>query len=360
MADVDSGSDIAAQWDALFAKQADDISANDITATREWAISLAACGEFEVPPVILVAKQDGEVIAVLPVYLERRSLVVSSGIYASSLSEIYSGRSGLLVEGGSIDRYSTAIGAMAAAPAPWDVFMFTVVKHAASMTAIKEAVQQHGFTTHILDSNRSPYIDVQETWEEQSALLPKKFRWTIRKGEKDLRSQGSLTYEYITDKDQLPYFVEAMLDVERASWKEEANTSITSQPFQERFYADFLPRAADKGWFSGHLLKLDDRPIAHVCGLQCKNIFYDLKESYSNAHRRYSPGHVLKRFVFDELAAAGTRIYDFMGACEAYKMKWTDKTYERVTVAVFNRTLNGRLARFRSVASSLLQRRARA
>ena len=39
-------------------------------------------------------------------------------------------------------------------------------------------------------------------------------------------------------------------------------------------------------------------------------------------------------FAIENLISRGTQIYDFMGGCEAYKMKWAKLTYVTLTFAV--------------------------
>jgi hypothetical protein len=57
---------------------------------------------------------------------------------------------------------------------------------------------------------------------------------------------------------------------------------------------------------------------------------------------------VLKRFAFERLISRGVSLYDFMGRCEPYKMRWTDRTYRSLTVALFNGSIAGSLGYLRS------------
>jgi hypothetical protein len=57
---------------------------------------------------------------------------------------------------------------------------------------------------------------------------------------------------------------------------------------------------------------------------------------------------VLKRFAFERLIAQGITLYDFMGKCEQYKMRWTDRTYKVLTIAMFNRNVAGSIGYLRS------------
>ena len=98
------------------------------------------------------------------------------------------------------------------------------------------------------------------------------------------------------------------------------------------------------GWLSGHLLELDGDPIAYVYGLIHNGNFCDLKESYKLAYKDDSPGQVLKAFVMERLIERQVKIYDYMGLCEPYKLRWTDRIYRRNQYVLYNKTIRGRAA----------------
>jgi CelD/BcsL family acetyltransferase involved in cellulose biosynthesis len=174
-------------------------------------------------------------------------------------------------------------------------------------------------------------------------------RWTIRKGERALSEKGRLEYEELSDPASVDKLMHSIHTIERRSWKEQSGTSITAQGKQQAFFEAFAALAAESGMLCGHVLRVDGKPIAYIFGvLDGDSVFLDLKESFDAAYAEYSPGHVLKRFAFQTLIARGVRIYDFMGRCEPYKMRWTDKTYHRLTVVLFNTTFRGSLAHLRS------------
>jgi CelD/BcsL family acetyltransferase involved in cellulose biosynthesis len=123
------------------------------------------------------------------------------------------------------------------------------------------------------------------------------------------------------------------------------------------FYKNFCVSALDRGWFYGHLLEVAGEPIAYIYGIVYQGVFYDFKESYKVQYKESSPGHVLKTFVFDELCKRNIRLYDFMGACDDYKMKWTDKTYSRSTYVLYNDNLGGLALRLAEKVARYLRHR---
>ena len=183
------------------------------------------------------------------------------------------------------------------------------------------------------------------TWRNYFESLPKKFRWLLRDAEKKLRASGRLHYTEYRQGSDLKHFLDAMFHVEQKSWKEVQKSSITANDDQRKFYTALTAIAAERGLLSCHLLELDEEPIAYIYGLLFNGVFSDLKESYNLSYQSMSPGHALKLFVLERLYDRNARLYDYMGVCEPYKMRWTDTTYTRSTYMIFNRTLGGLAAR---------------
>jgi len=187
-----------------------------------------------------------------------------------------------------------------------------------------------------LSSQASPYIVLENNWQDYFNSRPKKFRWNLRNGKKKMEACGPLRYSVCEKASQMESFLAAMLEIERASWKETTGTSVTTNDYQQSFYKEFCVPSLERGWFCGHLLELGTEPVAYIYGTVYKGVFYDFKESYKDKFKEMSPGHVLKTFVFEELYKKNIGLYDFMGACEEYKLRWTDKIYRRSTYAIYN------------------------
>ena len=175
----------------------------------------------------------------------------------------------------------------------------------------------------------------------------------MKKGEKELRALGTLEYREYTSPAMVTEFQEVVTRVEAQSWKAQEGTSIANSGLQRRFYDAMLRAAAGGQRLSGHALFLDGRPIAFILGiLDDSGVFLDLKESFSLDFQEFSPGHVLKRLALEQLISRRARIYDFMGKCEPYKMRWTSQTYRQMTVAFYLKTLRGNLAYLRARTQS--------
>ncbi len=332
-------------WNEIALSNSQDIQQLDLTSSFEWAMSLWESHLQNQKQAVLVLREGEAVIGVFPLHANRRSI---RGVPCRSfqpISELYSGRTGFLFRELRAESLLAMLDFLRGKLGAWDTFSATVVQGGVHETILLEAARQRNWRNVVLERVSSPYIPFLETWENHFAALPKKLRSTMRNGEKRLRERGELAYREFVSPDEMGDFNSAVRSIENDSWKATRGTSIASNLVHEAFHSAFTLKAAQKGWFSGHVLFLDRKPVAYIMGLLHKGVFLDLKESYCSQFREMSPGHVLKSFAFARLYQRQTRWYDFMGKCEEYKMKWTDKTYTRITYLIFSNTFRGRLAR---------------
>lgn len=342
-------SEVASDWDGLLRSCQNGVSGPDVTCSSAWARALAQSHLKTADVFGLSLSSESGRQAVLPLFrtCEQGSLLPRREIRA--MTEAHAGRSGFLVRHNEVALVETLLRHVQTDLDPWDIFTFSVVEGSPSHTAVVQAAHNIPFRLRCIATRESPFIALESSWGAMLSALPKKFRWTIRKSEKDLSSKGRLQYERADAPASTRSLLDTIYAIERRSWKEQSGTSITAHDAQQAFYEALVPIAADAGILSAHVLRLDDQPIAYILGLVGEDgVFLDLKESFDLTYSELSPGHVLKRFAIEALIARGVTLYDFMGMCEPYKMRWTDRTYRRLTLAMFGRSFRGRYFYLRS------------
>jgi len=344
-------------WNDLVIRHSERIEEFDVTATYEWTRTVwnvLATGKQEQ---FVTLADGGEVVALLPLYRASHRIHKIPCRRISPITELYSGRCGFLLREQKVAYIEGLLDTLWRQLPTWDVFIFTLVVGSQSDTLWLETARRSGYRFETLSTQASPYIVLDKSWPEYFSTLPTKFRSNLRRRQRKLTAVGHLTYrEYGKDSD-LKRFLQAVVEIERASWKESAGTSITTNDLQQRLYEDLIHVAAEKGWFDGHLLELNGEPIAYVYGLAFNGSFCDLKESYKESYREFSPGEVLKMFLLERLIARQVRLYDYMGLCEPYKMRWTDRTYRRATYLLYNQTSRALGARLCGHVATWLEQR---
>lgn len=344
---------LAGPWRRLLDSCSHGIAGPDATCSPLWAEALAETLLRNSRIRTLVVRQGDDIVAMIPTYDTHDRGIGLGGRELRLITEANAGRPGLLVLGDDDVLADRSLDLLREQIPDWDVLKLTVLEAHASQAAIERWVARNSLSARVLAVKESPYIVLPEDGEALVSGLPKKFRQTIRKGEKELRDLGELEYRVIRGTSGVRELLDAMHQIERCSWKERAGTSITAKSDQSDFYDSLIRLAASDGSLSAHLLSLDGRPIAYCLGLiSTGGVFLYLKGSYDAAYADQSAGHVTDRFTFEQLIRDDIRTVDYMGRCEPFKMRWTDRTYRRICLAVYNRTLVGRLLRLRAALGS--------
>jgi len=300
----------------------------------------------------LTVSESSALVALVVTYRAERKAIPLPVRELRAISECHSGRAGLIARSDDPDVVECLLANLLSQLSGWDVFTFGVVEGSRSHIAVSTAANHLSLDVRCVSRKTSPYIVLPASWEQLLAQLPKKFRWTLKKSERDLSERGMLNYEEATEPAHVRSLLEAIYEIEKDSWKEDEGTSILSSKAQKSFYESLAEMAGQGGCLSGHVLRLNGEPISYIFGLLSEDgVFLDQKESFKKSFAAYSPGHVLKRFAIPRLLSRGVRLYDFMGDCESYKMRWTSQTYDRLGLAIYNRTWRGALCRLRSVFS---------
>ena len=111
-----------------------------------------------------------------------------------------------------------------------------------------------------------------------------------------------------------------------------SGTAIVIDPSTAALYQDYALGAATRGRLRLHLLELDGVLVAADLGCSFAGGAFLVKTSYSEDHARLSPGLVLRAEVLRSTIAEGCSFYDFLGAPQPYKLRWSATPSTRWTV----------------------------
>lgn len=347
---------LADSWAGLLRQDAGLANGIGIYGTSDWTLSLWENHLQSRPQNILVLEDEGEICAILPFHRRINGGFPLRERVIEPITEIVSGRAGFLLKHASPD-YLEAIFRFLYAEVPgWNTFRCTLVDGSASDQAFAGVAANGRYHVANVGSRASPYICLPAQLASYLAGLSKNFRDNLKKSERRLRKAGTLAVRFHQKPEEVADFISAVLSVERRSWKELAGTSITTNPIQEGLYRRFLTSAAENGWLLGTVLSVDDNPLAYAMGFIFENIYYNEKASYDESMRASGAGSYIYLPIIEELYRRGVRLFDFMGKCEEFKMRWTQATYTRTTWMLYNNSVGGNLLRAKHAAGRLLDR----
>lgn len=333
---------IASQWDALVREDPLACQGLDATSTWCWFDALVASFPAAASARVVTVRADGALVGLLPLVEVARSLFGSELLVATDLS---GGRNGLILAQGAEPAVLQALikGVSQAYPG-WATLNFTMQAQTQDAALFSAGCQALGCALRSYSTAASPYFPLRASEEEFRQGVSKSVLQTLRTSRNKASKLGELSYRVFDSAADAPELLEAVLDIERQSWKHEAGTAITVQPQQLAFYRALFPRALQQGLMLALVLYLDGRPIAHNFGLLRGQVFSCLKHSNVSEHDKLSPSYLVAAELFDRLRARGIQTFDFMGLPEPHKLRWSADNgfYHRECFTAYNANWRGR------------------
>ena len=182
---------------------------------------------------------------------------------------------------------------------------------------------------------RSPYLLINGDWETYWQGVSGKLRQTVRRCSRRLAEIGEVSLEIESGAERLDDLVAEGLQVEASNWKGRSGTAIASDPRTVRFYTELARWAAARGVLKFAFLRVGGRALAFHFALESQNKYYLLKPGYNEEFRKAGPGTVLTQKMVERAFSVGLDSYEFLGADDEHKMRWTSDVRPRVRIQAF-------------------------
>ncbi len=190
---------------------------------------------------------------------------------------------------------------------------------------------------------RSPWIDIQPSWDDYLDLRSAGFRKSLRRKMRRLTAQGRVGLETLAGREGLDQGLADGLYIEAEGWKGSNKTAILSQPLVTDFYTELAEIMADRGQLRLHFLILDDVRIAFDYSIISNRCLYSLKAGHSSTHARFSPGTLLLGLILQRAHEEGLVGMDLLGDSDEFKLHWTDATRRHQWLHCYSDSMRGRL-----------------
>ena len=293
---------------------------------------------------MVVLRRGGRLAGVVPLYA-RGTLVFGQWHHIlRPLAELKNTHSDLLLADHSPELVSAFLGALPSIGYRWDSLRISKLVDGHSLIpAVETSAASLGLHPRRRFRKAVYWIPLPASFADYLAARSSKFRNYARRAERKLRSCGRLDIREVTGADGFDEGYEALLQIERASWKEAHRTSIAADAKQAALYRTWGRAEAAGGHLHLQLLFLDGQPIAHNLGCIHRGTYYYLKTSYAAAHRPQSPATFLRLRLIETMIARGVRTIDFCGTPYVWEQQWADRHRWHHVLSVYANTWRGRI-----------------
>lgn len=199
----------------------------------------------------------------------------------------------------------------------------------------------------------SPYLPIEGDWDSYWKSRSRNLRSTVRRCRNRLADLGEVTVQIANDAEGIDALLAEGFEIEESGWKEERGTAIASRPETHRFYREVAHWATQMGILKLAFLRIDGRAVAFNFSLESAGNHYLLKLGHDAGLNRAGPGTVLTAEMLKRAFSINLRSYEFLGADDRYKLRWTGLVHDRLRVQAFAPSIAGR-------ADAMIQVHARA
>ena len=231
----------------------------------------------------------------------------------------------------------------------WDVILFrnfpaVSENHDTLIDILKADGRQWRQQLNVINS---PFLHPTGNWQDFLARRARKTKKNLNNIRNKIRLKGNVIVINIRTYEEFLACREEIFQVARQSWSEEGGDSLGS-PANRDFYDSLAFSAAAKGWLSIWALYLDDRMIAVEFHLKAFGREHALRGHYLPDFASLSPGTYLEMSILEKIFAEEerVRVYDFGGAFDSYKKKWTDAFVPHCDLYLFKDQLYSQYALF--------------
>jgi len=220
--------------------------------------------------------------------------------------------------------------AAAMAELPWPLlWLEDVAIDAPRWRLLADALGRANVSSHYHELLRIGRIDARGDWETYRRTWSRKHRQGMSHHARRLRQLGEVRLELLSRlaPDEVEPWLRRGLEIEDRSWKGRAGTSVLRTPGMFDFYLRQARQLAAWGQLDLAFLTSTGRPIAFAYGLWAKGAFHSIKVGYDPDYAAYSPGQLLRYFLFERLFRdPRCRAIDYIAPSEAHR-KWRPETY---------------------------------
>lgn len=188
------------------------------------------------------------------------------------------------------------------------------------------------------------YIRLFGPWEAFRRSLPAKLEHDSVRQRRRLQRLGKLTLDVLDGGMQLEQGLATCFELETRGWKGQRGSPIIAKPQTRQFYTELAHAAAVVGRMALYILSCDGQPIAFEYCLRGDGQIDLLKISYDPAWATYSPGNVLRHWLFERETERGEIATYRFGPESEWKRRWTQQVDALVRLRIYRRNSKGRLA----------------
>jgi CelD/BcsL family acetyltransferase involved in cellulose biosynthesis len=330
----------ALDWDDLWQRSEVTFPTMRAELLAQWVEHFAAGAEFHA----VAVRRGGRWVAALPMVQRRIGRLIKAGVLPCNQ---WSSSGECLLDFSADVNQIMPVFLDALVECNWPLlWLDEAILETARWQAFMRAVADGRLKNVVRPRWQVGRVSICGDWEACQARWSRKHRQHTAWSARQLARQGDVRLVLHSHllPDEAAIWIQKALEIEDLGWKGRSGGSVKSVPGMSAFFIRQAEQLAAWGQLELAFLECGGRPIAFCYGQSAKGVFHSAKVGYDPRYARFSPGQLLRYFLFERFYAEQGRVaIDFLGPMTESHAHWRPETY---TVARFAVALNplGRMA----------------
>lgn len=313
--------------------------ADSIFLSHAWLLTCARCFSAGQQLLILLLRRDGQLVGAAPLLEQSTRVHHLPAMQISFLSNAITPFADFLLIDPE-EGLQVILNHFRAARTNWDLLSLNKMREdSPHRDLLQRMLSQKKETHRVTVTGRTPYLQINDSWEAFYRSKSPKFRKTRRSVTNKVERLGRIEVELLTRPEETASGLEEMFAVSERSWKKKQGKDLLTHEFEREFFTQLTHVASGEGWLRLWLLKHEDRPIASEYHLVDHGTVYGLRAQYDEEYSPCSPGNYLDMHIVRYLFENGCSRYDMGPGAVEYKRAWTESDYRCYDVELYNRRL---------------------
>ena len=308
---------------------------------RSWWDSFNAGGMLN----IMVVRAGQKIIALAPLMLGAAKIHRIPVRRLQFLSNDHTPKADVIVTERPDEVFDALWNALMNARSKWDVLLLNQLPgDSPTHDQIGRRAAHGSYSTALWQSDASPYLELSSDWNAYLQGRNAHLKSNLRNRLNRLSTLGDVSLEVLSDRDAIRAARQDAIALEASGWKQEAGTSIASDPHVQQFYTLLADRTGDQGWLRLLFLTVNGKRIATSYASRYQDRLSFFKTGYDPEYSKYAPFKLLTYFTIRDGFSTGLREVDFLGDAEPWKLEWTSTIRPHDWMFVFGHNPRGWLA----------------
>jgi CelD/BcsL family acetyltransferase involved in cellulose biosynthesis len=310
---------------------------------------------------ILVASQGGDVVGILPLYVQAISML---GVPVRLLRLVGTGGDTHPDDLGTIlDPVRGQAAALQLARAALrlrdgDVLLLSdLAADCPLRAAVESEARLAGRAVLAGVSEKIAFVRLPRTWDAYLQSLSSHHRLGVRYKRRKATRSHAVRFFVWEDPARLDSVFDRLAELHRRRWQASGgSTSFSSAQYLE-FHRRVMKACLPRGWLRLYCLELDGEIAAIVYCYRFRNVVYCMQSGFDPGKGKLKLGSVLLGHAFEHAIGEGNHIFDFLRGEHGYKDQLATDYRSTFCVRVFRATPGGLAYRLRRVWLPVLKAR---